>query len=124
MNPTDAANVAAFLARQIDSSVGRPEAIASLQRVLDHLNAQIKRMVEPVGDGGPAFPRDHRHDGHNGMWLRDYFAARAMHAALTSEAAMQAFELEAAMNNGARGEQAVAEASYRMADEMLRARSS
>ena len=28
--------------------------------------------------GGPAFPRDHRHDGHNGMTLRDYFAAKAM----------------------------------------------
>lgn len=25
----------------------------------------------------PAFPRDHRHDGHNGMLLRDYFAAHA-----------------------------------------------
>jgi hypothetical protein len=29
-------------------------------------------------DGGPAFPRDHSHDGHNGMSLRDYFAAKAM----------------------------------------------
>lgn len=28
-------------------------------------------------DGGPAFPRDHRHEGHNGMSLRDYFAAHA-----------------------------------------------
>jgi len=27
--------------------------------------------------GGPAFPRDHAHDGHNGMTLRDYFAAKA-----------------------------------------------
>lgn len=27
--------------------------------------------------GGPAFPRDHAHDGHNGMTLRDYFAAHA-----------------------------------------------
>ena len=68
----------------------------------------------------PAFPLD---DGVNrGMSLRDYFAARAMHAALTSEAAMQAFELEAAMNDGARGERAVAEAAYRMADAMLAAR--
>jgi hypothetical protein len=25
----------------------------------------------------PAFPRDHRYDGHNGMTLRDYFAAHA-----------------------------------------------
>jgi len=26
----------------------------------------------------PAFPRDHRHDGHNGMTLRDYFAAKSI----------------------------------------------
>lgn len=25
----------------------------------------------------PAFPRDHRFDGHNGMTLRDYFAIEA-----------------------------------------------
>ena len=28
----------------------------------------------------PAFPRDHRHNGHNGMTLRDYFAAKALAA--------------------------------------------
>ena len=28
--------------------------------------------------GGPAFPRDHAHDGHNGMTLRDYFAGQAL----------------------------------------------
>lgn len=26
----------------------------------------------------PAFPRDHRHLGHNGMTLRDYFAGQAL----------------------------------------------
>lgn len=26
----------------------------------------------------PAFPRDHRYDGHNGMTLRDYFAAKVI----------------------------------------------
>lgn len=29
-------------------------------------------------DGGPAFPRDHASDGHNGMTLRDYFAGQAL----------------------------------------------
>ncbi len=29
-----------------------------------------------INDGGPAFPRDERHIGHNGMPLRDYFAAK------------------------------------------------
>lgn len=27
----------------------------------------------------PAFPRQHDKEGHNGMTLRDYFAAKAMH---------------------------------------------
>ena len=27
-----------------------------------------------IETGGPAFPRDYAHDGHNGMTLRDYFA--------------------------------------------------
>ncbi len=35
-----------------------------------------------IDDGGPAFPRDHAHDGHNGMSLRDYFAAAAMSGGL------------------------------------------
>ena len=28
-------------------------------------------------NGGPAFPRDHRYDGHDGMTLRDWFAGQA-----------------------------------------------
>jgi hypothetical protein len=32
----------------------------------------------------PAFPRDHAHDGHNGMSLRDYFAAAALQGWLAS----------------------------------------
>lgn len=33
-----------------------------------------------INDGGPAFPLSEAHsfDGHGGMTLRDYFAARAM----------------------------------------------
>lgn len=34
-------------------------------------------MSTTKDDGGPAFPRDHASDGHNGMSLRDYFAAKA-----------------------------------------------
>ena len=30
----------------------------------------------------PAFPRDHQSDGHNGMSLRDYFAAKALQGML------------------------------------------
>jgi hypothetical protein len=30
--------------------------------------------TETKPNGGPAFPRDHAHDGHNGMTLREYAA--------------------------------------------------
>lgn len=30
--------------------------------------------MKTIETGGPAFPRDYAHDGHNGMTLRDYFA--------------------------------------------------
>jgi hypothetical protein len=33
----------------------------------------------------PAFPRDHAHEGHNGMTLRDYFAAKAMQMLLLDD---------------------------------------
>lgn len=36
------------------------------------------RSLDAAGE--PAFPRDHVHNGHNGMSLRDYFAAKAMEA--------------------------------------------
>lgn len=46
---------------------------AMLQRVEDLLNAQLRRMDAPLGDGGSAFPY-HLNDG---MTLRDYFIAHA-----------------------------------------------
>ena len=33
-------------------------------------------------DNPPAFPRDHRHLGHNGMNLRDWFAGQVLPSAL------------------------------------------
>lgn len=35
-------------------------------------------MSAPINDGGPAFPRDERYLGHNGMTLRDWFAGQAL----------------------------------------------
>jgi len=35
-------------------------------------------MSAQIKDGGLAFPRTYNGDGHNGMTLRDYFAAKAM----------------------------------------------
>ena len=54
----------------------------------------------------PAFPRDHANDGHNGMSLRDYFAAKAMQGLM--DAAMPMPE--------------IAVAAYQMADKMMEAR--
>ena len=40
--------------------------------------------MSAINDGGePAFPRDHRHTGHNGITMRDYFAAKALPFELT-----------------------------------------
>lgn len=58
-------------------------------------------------NGGPAFPRDHASDGHNGMTLRDYFAAKAMQVFLPNTETTYKQD---------------AECSYRMADAMLEAR--
>lgn len=76
-------------------------------------------MTDTKDDGGPAFPRDHAHDGHNGMSLRDYFAAKAMPSAYASYC-------QYALANGWHEDWAygVAQDAYRMADAMLKARKS
>jgi hypothetical protein len=60
-------------------------------------------------DGGPAFPRDHANDGHNGMTLRDYFAGKAVQGMLADQT----------MNTPA---EEFAERAYAIADAMLKAR--
>ena len=59
--------------------------------------------------GGPAFPAKLGHWLENGMTLRDYFAAQAMSAIMTSES-----------YNGSVAR--VAETAYLMADAMLEVR--
>ncbi|ASP30744.1 hypothetical protein CHH26_11285 [Qipengyuania flava] len=70
---------------------------------------------EKVPENPPAFPRNYDADGHNGMWLRDWFAGQAMQVIAPIMAAkiegMQSFT-----------GQEVAEAAYRMADALLAAR--
>ena len=67
----------------------------------------------------PAFPRDHAADGHNGMMLRDYFAARAMQAALHGATLPGLMKREpetmAVIGN-------LADAMYLIADAMMAAR--
>jgi hypothetical protein len=43
-------------------------------------------------DNPPAFPRDHRYFGHNGMTLRDWFAGQAL-AGIMARMEQSGFEL-------------------------------
>jgi hypothetical protein len=56
--------------------------------------------------GGPAFPNENRYE-HEGMTLRDYFAAKAMQTIAA---------------NPHWTEEGIAEAAYKQADAMLKAR--
>jgi len=75
-------------------------------------------MNDTTNNGGPAFPladscREYRNSNRsdaNGMELRDYFAAKAMHASLSLDPA-----------NAASSEEH-ARWAYEMADAMLKAR--
>jgi hypothetical protein len=70
-------------------------------------------------NGGPAFPRDHAHDGHNGMTLRDYFAAMA----LTAISGPAWGTVGSRLSEPALADETAQEA-YAIADAMLRARAS
>ena len=70
-------------------------------------------MVE-TNTGGPAFPYG---TAYAGMTLRDYFAAKAMQAVLTSPILMAAVG-----SKGGSAKQHIAKQSYEMADAMLKAR--
>lgn len=68
-------------------------------------------------DGGPAFPFNHYglQPTEHGMSMRDYFAAKAMQAAMTGASAGSEEALPMLM-------QTIARISYQMADAMLAAR--
>ena len=72
-------------------------------------------MSDTTNNGGPAFPASYYTDDgewakRDGMTLRDYFAAKAMHASLSLDPA-----------NAASSEEH-ARWAYEMADSMLKAR--
>lgn len=89
-------------------------------------------MSEQIRDGGPAFPQVELNrktgdycDQHFGLSMRDYFAAKAMHAELiTCGIPSEACDalIAAANEAGRTPEQQVAWNAYRMADAMLTAR--
>lgn len=59
----------------------------------------------------PAYPRNYNSDGHNGMYLRDYFAGQALAGLMSSEVKGREYSNEW-----------VAKRSYHVADAMLAAR--
>ena len=69
-------------------------------------------------DNPPAFPRDERYLGHNGMTLRDYFAGQAMVALAASvfEGAARANMTQEFAQNS------LIEGVYKLADAMLKER--
>jgi hypothetical protein len=67
--------------------------------------------------GGPAFPYENRYE-HEGMTLRDYFAAKAMQGLIAREST-GAFNFETFPDDPRR----VALWAYDVADQMLKARS-
>lgn len=69
-------------------------------------------MNDATNNGGPAFPHDPdaQFNERSGMTLRDYFAAKAMHASLSLDPA----------NAASSGEHA--RWAYEMADAMLKER--
>lgn len=92
-------------------------------------------MADRINDGGPAFPFDYGvpetedHPGyqasHPGMSLRDYFAAKAMHAELNTAGQHKAAAIAlkaAAEQAGQTIEQRIAFNAYALADAMIAAR--
>ena len=67
-------------------------------------------MSTPIKAGEPAFPRNYNSDGHNGMTLRDYFAAKAMQSLVSLPEASGTVDYFAA-------------GAYQYADAMIKARS-
>lgn len=65
-----------------------------------------------MNDQEPAFPRDHAADGHNGMGLLDYMAAKAMQGMLAGHFAFYGHD-----NYWKRD--AIAEEAYEVAEAML-----
>ena len=79
-------------------------------------------MSQPINDGGPAFPHTTQWDGitpainHNGMTLRDYFAAAALQGNLASQS------IDVGYYDGEDSWNKAATDAFKAADAMLKAR--
>jgi hypothetical protein len=73
--------------------------------------------MSTIDTGEPAFPRDERYQGHNGMTLRDYFAIHALPIVAVGNQEQSKDWLEAKHFPSAAAD------AYALADAMLKARS-
>lgn len=104
---------------------------AMLQRVEAVLRAAYKRVAEPVGTGGPAFPMPNQLSangdmcwGADGMTLRDYFAAKAMQGLMANPGGPVQASCMSGWSFANCDKNDVATLAYVMADAMLGARAS
>ena len=78
--------------------------------------------MSTIETGGPAFPRNYAHDGHNGLSLRDYFAAKALQGLACSDTTLWPSGADEA--DDPPDALFMARTAYMMADAMLAARAS
>jgi hypothetical protein len=83
-------------------------------------NYGVHEMNE-VNDGGPAFPVDNNGATYSGMALRDYIAAKALVAFMSSETYVKGLD-KSAESKQVLFKDAMAFTCYEMADAMLKAR--
>lgn len=76
--------------------------------------------MSTIETGGPAFPRNYAHDGHNGLSLRDYFAAKALQGLACSDTTLWPSGADEA--DDPTDALFMARTAYMMADAMLAAR--
>ena len=76
--------------------------------------------MKTIETGGPAFPRNYAHDGHNGLSLRDYFTAKALQGLACSDTTLWPSGADEA--DDPPDALFMARTAYMMADAMLAAR--
>lgn len=98
-------NLEDFMALERKQVLRLPFAGPKTWTEISELQDQFRKeggQVAQIGDGGPAFPRDWRYQGHNGMTLRDWFAGQWVAAGhhrnlMPDDAAWAAYEFADAM---------------------------
>ena len=82
-------------------------------------------MIKQIEDDVPAFPRNYNANGHNGMWLRDYFAGQALSNPALCTGSASDFDLInwfGRNRSGISAQEIAAAQAYSHADAMIAAR--